>query len=486
VFTAIVPFTRAFFHLEVGYNEGWNIYNAMAVSNHQPLYPAGFGWTTVNYPMLSFAIFAQLHRVTHDYLFTARVVSLLSVIACGVLVACIVRTLGASRRSATLAGLFCFAIFCAHASFYVGMDDPQLLAHVFFLLAVLVFLRNRSSLLAIAAAAFLFVIAGNIKQNPIDFPIAVLVELLLVSLPRALWFSFVGLILTAVAVLLNLHFGGPNFLGEFLAPRGYSIGHLLDQCLLVLGPIIPCLAVGLYTAITLPREGNRRIALLLLASSFVVSLGFSGGNGVADNAFFSFLIALCIILGLFFDRSLPLTPEPGTRFFSVAGLSAAAPVLLFVSLGIPLILSGNWNPIGSLHEVVNAQSRFEQDVAFLQAHPGPALCESLLECNFAGKPYVYDPFNATRFIHLHKLDPNPLIQQLNSHRFSVIQTHDPLPLEDSYNSERWDAAIRAAIEANYHSALDRREPHREPLTEALLYIPNESPSEFSPAPQPPR
>ena len=76
--TAIVPFARAFFRVEVNYNEGWNIYNASTVANHQLLYPVKYAWTTVNYPMLSFFIFAQLHRLTHDYLFTARAVSLAS------------------------------------------------------------------------------------------------------------------------------------------------------------------------------------------------------------------------------------------------------------------------------------------------------------------------------------------------------------------------------------------------------------------------
>ena len=50
--TAIVPFARAFYRVEVNYNEGWDVYNAAVVAAHGQLYPARSGWTSVNYPML--------------------------------------------------------------------------------------------------------------------------------------------------------------------------------------------------------------------------------------------------------------------------------------------------------------------------------------------------------------------------------------------------------------------------------------------------
>src|SRR5579859_475387 len=168
---AAVPFLRAFYRVEIDYNEGWNIYNAATVAAHGWLYPAKYGWTSVNYPMLSFVIMAQLHRVTHDYLFTARVVSLLSLLASGALVAAIVRRLtGQGWRAPVMAGMFVVAVFCANAHYYVGMDDPQMLAQVFFLAGLYVYISRRDGLLAIFFAAFLFVVGGFIKHNPIDFP----------------------------------------------------------------------------------------------------------------------------------------------------------------------------------------------------------------------------------------------------------------------------------------------------------------------------
>ena len=53
---AFAPIARTFFHGEISYNEGWNLYNSERLSEHQQLYPTQVGWTAVNYPMLSFYV----------------------------------------------------------------------------------------------------------------------------------------------------------------------------------------------------------------------------------------------------------------------------------------------------------------------------------------------------------------------------------------------------------------------------------------------
>jgi len=54
VFTLVYPVARAFYHLQIDYNEGWNVYHAQTAMHHLPLYYPKYGWTTVNYPMLFF------------------------------------------------------------------------------------------------------------------------------------------------------------------------------------------------------------------------------------------------------------------------------------------------------------------------------------------------------------------------------------------------------------------------------------------------
>jgi hypothetical protein len=481
IYAAVVPFARAFFHLEVDYNEGWNIYNAETVARHQFLYPARFGWTSVNYPMLSFYVLGHLHRFTHDYLFTARIVSLLSLIASSLLVSLIVHRLGSSRRAAILSGLFCFALFCANADLYIGMDDPQLLAHAVFLSGLLVYLQARPIKsrhqtfrpYLILASTLLFVIAGCIKHNPIDVPFAVLLDLLFLSIPAALLFAASGLAFTAIAVVLNIRIGGPFFLAQLLAPRTYAARRIPELLLDVLGPILLPFLCAAYTAWTLRRDPNHRIAALLLLTSILIGGAFSGGSGVTINALFSTLIATSIVLGLFWtQRSTTNTPSLIAR---ISTRLADAPNLLFLWLIIPLLISGNWNPIAMLRDASTQQRHFRQDVAALRSHPGPALCESLLECHDAAKPYLYDPFNATRLIAFHKLDESALITQIQQHHFAVIQTDDPLPREDTYNSERFSPAVRSAIESNYFPALedpaDPRNPNLDAGHHATIYLP---------------
>ncbi len=454
--TAIVPFARAWFRVEVDYNEGWNIYNTSIVANHQLLYPVKYGWTTVNYPMLSFVILAQLHRFTHEYLFTARALSLVGLIGCSVLVGAIVRCVAGSWRASALAGFYCLVLFCVDADVYVGMDDPQMFAQVFFLAGLLVYLWRRESLTAIAGAALLFVVGGFIKHNPIDFPLAVLLELVLISWRRALWFSGWGLAFVGVAVALNIHYGGPYFLSQLLAPRVYLAGKVFDQFVTVFGPLLLPFCVALYTAFVMRKDARRRITAILLATTLVVGGYFGGGQGVSINCLFSALLATAIVMGLFWAEV-----DAGRWEWARQPRAAYVPLVLFGWLVIPLIITGNWNAVRSLRETAAAERRFDEDVALLHSRSGPALCESLLRCYFAGKPYGYDPFNATRLIRFGRLDGTAIVEDIRQQKYGAVQLDEPI--EDEKDSERFNPSVLAAIQNNYVPALKHED--------AVIYVP---------------
>ena len=453
--TAIVPFARACFRVEVDYNEGWNIYNASTLANHGLLYPVKYGWTAVNYPMLSFVLMAQLHRLTHEYLFTARAVSLVGLIGCSVLVGAVVRRLGGSAMAAWLGGLFCFATFCANTDIYVGMDDPQMFAQVFFMAGLWVYLRWKDSFAVLTGVALLFVVGGMIKHNPIDFPLAVLVELCLVSRLRAVWFSVWGMLFTAVGVWLNVRYGGPFFMSQLLAPRVYMGSKVPEQFLNVFGPMLVPFCVALWMAFAV-RKDQRRIAAILLVTAMAVGGYFGGGQGVSINCLFTALLAMSILIGLFIDAIV-------ARRWSWTGRAWAAwvPIALFGWMAIPMILSGNWNVMGKLRELTAEQRQFDAEVALLRERPGPALCESLLECNFAGKDYVYDPFNATRLIHFGKLDAGVVVNDLRMHRYGAVQMDQPVT--GDVNFDRFDPAIVAAVKENYAPVLSQED--------AVIYVP---------------
>jgi hypothetical protein len=414
---------------------------------------------------------AALHHFTHDYLFTARILSLLSLLGCCTLVGFIVCHLASAHKASStagiLAGFLCLATFCTNADAYVGMDDPQLFAHFFFLLAFFLYLRDRSNFAAITASAALFVLAGSIKHNPIDFPLAVLLDLLLLNglrgLHRTLWFAFVGIALAALSIYLNIHFGGPCFITEMLAPRVWTFVKVLNAIEATIGPLLIPMVFALIAAITMLRDPKRRIAGILFIAALVIGSFFGGGLGVFVNTFFSCIFAMIIVLGIVSaDLMQGHYPWAFRRLFNIPLRAYFVPTL-FAWMIIPAIVNGIWNPIASLRQTAASQREFDSEVAFLQQKSAPVLCESLLRCYFAGQPYVYDPFNATRLIRFNKLDPTLVVNGLNTGTYSAIQL-DTGPDAAAVETERFAPPILAAIRRNYHPVSSGKD--------AILLVPN--------------
>ncbi len=459
-FWATYPFARSLFRLQVGYNEGWNVYSAERVTNNLKLYPVAYGWQTVNYPMLSFYLVAFLHRFTHDYLFTARILSLLSLIACCALCGCVVRQLCGSRRSAILSAFFCLGAFCTNADLYVGMDDPQLLAQAFFLSGFAVYLYNRRGLSALSLAAALFVLAGSIKHNPIDFPLAVLCDLALLSWRRALWFLTCGSACTALSVALNIHFGGPYFLTQMLAARAYDFRHGFQAVTLgVLPPLIGPLALTIAFAWTLRVDPTRRVVTFLLALSLLVGTFFAGGAGVSTNTYFSTMIAVSLLIGLFLSDW-----EKGSWTWTNHLLALYSPWLIFFWLLVPAGCNGVINPVKMLRLTAERQRRFDEDIAFLKRQPSPQICEDLLLCFYAGQPYLYDPFNATRLMQFGKLNPQVFVGELNQRVFGAIELEQHSP-EDLSQQDRFPKSFLQAIREQYDPVVAN--------PEVVFYVPKE-------------
>ena len=445
---AIYPFARSAFRLQVNYNEGWNVYSAERVVHHLSLYPEAYGWQTVNYPILSFYFMAFLHRFTHEYLLTARIVSLFSLVACCALCGTIVRQLSRSKQAALLSAFFCLGVFCTSANLYVGMDDPQLLAQVFFLIGLVVYLSNRSSFFIIFLAATFFVFAGSIKHNPIDFPLAVLCDLTLLSWRRASWFCACGVALSGLAITLNIRFGGPYFFAHVLSPRVYDFQHGLHALALgVLLPLIGPLVLAGAFAWTVRRDPSRRIVAFLLASSLLIGTLFAGGSGVSTSTYFSAMMAISIAIGLFLSDL-----EQQKWSWSNHPLAWCFPALTFLWLLIPAACNEVINPIQMLRLTAERQRQFDQEVSFMKLQRSPQLCEDLLVCFSAGQPYVYDPFNATQLIRLGKLNPAPFLAKLDNSSFGAIELarHSG---DDISQADRFPQSFLDAIAKHYDPAL---------------------------------
>jgi hypothetical protein len=475
---ALVPFARAFYRVEVSCNEGWDVYNAALEAAHGQLYPANSGWTFVNYPMLSFVLVAQLHRWTHDYLFTGRALSLVSLLGCCLLVAGIVRKLGSGWRPALLAGFFCLALFSVAADYprYVGMDDPQMLALLFYMAGLWIYLQLDRSWAGVALAALCFVLGISVKHNPVEFGLAVFVDLLLISRRRTLWFCACGMALLAASVGLQLHYGGPGFFAALLQPRLYSAAKALELTGVDLGPLVLPLGVSLYMAWGLRKDPRRRIAGIFLVLALLTGCYFLGGDGVSINAFFGVYLAMSILAGLFFVRMEQGAPRRAAWAPAVLfGWLLVIPWLVVPPLDDRAQAQINWDPPLALERIAAAQTRFDAEVGFLRRQPGPALCECLLRCYYAGKAYEYDPFNATRAVEFRKLDPEAIASALRRRHYGAVQLAGPIG--DSCRTEMFAPPILAALRENYHPALENQD--------GAIYVPNSTPAAGASIPSPP-
>ena len=85
---------------------------------------------------------------------------------------------------------------------------------------------------------------------------------------------------------------------------------------------------------------------------------------------------------------------------------------------------------------------FATDVQFVRSQPGRVICEDLLVCFEAGKPYVFDAFNVDQLVKTGTLPESQVLQLLASHQFSGIQI-------SFHSNEPVTAAPRDRFSANF-------------------------------------
>lgn len=439
----IGPVTRAFFQIELNYNEGWNAYNADAAAHHLPLYAQKYSWTTVNYPIVSFYVVGCLSRfLGYHPVKTGRLISLFSLLFSSILVALIVKKLTGYWGPAIFGGSFCLALFCTVASGYVGMNDPQMFAHPFFLIGLLLYLEGPSNNWMLLAITALFIFGGNIKHNLLPVPLAVLIDLFMVSRIKAVRFLVFATVLLGASIAINILVGGPFFVSKLLAPRTYSL-IWVPRFLSTYGTLQIPLVISVVWSISQMRSAKFRVIALYFLVSLFVGIVFAGAGGVSVNTYFDNFLAMSIIIGLFLDYMwrLPIPQLQRWRW--------APPLLLSVVLPFMLRESPFFNLPKYLSQLPRKESQFKREVSFLAAQPGPAICESLLRCYYSGKPYVFDPLNSTNLTNFRKLNGQEIVQQVAEKRFGAIQTYVPVT-EIPRPSERLSNDILDAIDRYYN------------------------------------
>ena len=381
-------------HVALDPNEGWNAAHALRWLAGGPLYPPHDGWMVNNYPPLSFYGAGTLTRLTHDAVIAGRLMSALSFLCVCGLIAAVLRASGSNMR-ACLLGVAFFAAVLLIASNYVAMDDPQLLGHALQMAALLLLLRGRDFISAALFAASLFV-----KHNLLAMPLAAGLWLLSQDRRAGSHFLLWGLaFVLAGLVAFQLRFGD-SLLSQLASPRRESVRNLWQAVQHLWWAVLPA-----WAALNARPGRASDFAHTYAALALALGLIFSLGDGVDTNAFFDLAIALSLLMGL--------TPDHGQTPM-IAALSAL-PLLAFLALNVS---DNNY----FYTRTFAAQSA--RDIAFLQARPGPALCDQLSLCLWAGKPPQVDVFNMGEAILTGARDPAPLIRMIEQHHFAALQFQD--------------------------------------------------------------
>jgi hypothetical protein len=387
-------------------NEGWNAYHAAAALSGLPLYPGGF--LINNYPPLSFYLVGVLGRVLGDDIVAGRLVALIAfATVCGVIYV-LARRLGARPLEAA-AGALLFAGALLASTDYVGMDDPQMLAEA---IAGLGLLLLQGAPQRTWRAAALFALAFFVKQNVVAMALAGTFWLALQDRRAALRLAAFGLLFLVAGVALFRFVYGTSLIAQLASARLYSWTDLLQRLSLWLSwSFVPLLGLA---ALALGRRRDAEVRFCASYAAIAIVLGglFLGGAGVDQNAMFDADIALALGAALLLDRV-------------ARGWRAAAFAIACI---VPLLLAAkaqaddDWNTADYwLHPMQDDAALAATDIAFLKAHPGPALCEMLSFCYWAGKPATVDVFNTSQAFRTGRANDKPLRRLIGARRFSVIQ-----------------------------------------------------------------
>ena len=408
-------------HVSFNPNEGWNAFQAARAMGAGPLYPDPHGLTGNNYPPLSFYIVGLAGEVVGDPIVAGRLLCVAAVCAVAAGVHRVVARLSpGSRTLPWLGALLVLGFNATQYRTYFAMNDPQWMAHAFMTagLALLIPAAPQAPvrLATAAAAAALMLVGGLIKHNLVAFPLAATLWLALHHRP-ALWAwlatAVAGVVLAAA---LGVWLCGPDMIHGILGtPRHTSWLRMWRSSSLPLASSAPMLAVSIGLART--RGSDKRVDLVLLAIGLGLTLGVlqRSGQGVNVNAHFEGLIALCIGAPAALAR---IGPERrlGRAW---AGALLAAPFLVLV----PVTIRDASEQLAHWRSIRGAWTQMQDRIARTS---GPAVCETVALCYWAGKPFSLDTFLYGQKA-LATGDTAELRRALAEGRFGAIERDKPRP-----------------------------------------------------------
>jgi hypothetical protein len=406
-------------HVPLNYNEGWNAYHAAELAAGRPLYPDPPIVFFTNYPPLSFYVIAPLGRLLGDQMLAGRIVALVALVAWIGFVGAAARRLGCSPAASLFGALMLAVCMFVFSSFYVGVNDPQILGHAVQAVGLVVVLGPRRSTASLSGAAALFVVGGFIKNNLVALPLAVGAWLLLTDRRSAWTFMAFGAAATIAGLAACAAAFGPQFAAQILSPRAYVPAKAALMGWQWVRRMVLPLAVAGYIAAR--SKGNQKITLAVtyLVVSIVLGVLFAGGEGVYWNAMFDADCALALTAALATSQAFAESSS-ATRFVVPLAYLAVPAAVVALSASIHWLSPRFWfDPRWSEASTAGAE------IEFVRRSPGPALCDDLAFCYWAGKPVEVDFFNVHERATREAWRVETIARRIDAREFGVAQFNDP-------------------------------------------------------------
>jgi hypothetical protein len=419
------------FHVPFDPNEGWNAYFTQAAMRTGSPYPPAASLMINNYPPLSFYLVGAISKITGDVIIAGRTVSLASLLAVAVGIETAARQMGCNRTEALFSALF-FTAGLMLTSDYAAMDDPQLLGHAVAMGGFVLALREPRTPRLMVFAALLFALSFFVKHNLIVLPAALALWLFLADRRHAVTFMLAGVVFLLIGLGLFKQSYGVGLFDQLASARTYSLSNAwsgLDRWLL--WGAVP--AGGAALLLTIARHDRHAVLCAIYAFLAIVAGAlFLGGAGVDANAMFDADIAVALCAGLLLNR---------LEF----RLGAGAVALVYA---VPLAL-GMWNldadwrdPDYWFHPMAEERAQAAAEIALLRSAQGPAVCEMLSLCYWAGKPAEVDVFNIEQAYLAGASSSDALFGAISAKRYAMLQFEQSTPFVLTPRLQR-------AVEQNY-------------------------------------
>jgi hypothetical protein len=133
-------------------------------------------------------------------------------------------------------------------------------------------------------------------------------------------------------------------------------------------------------------------------------------------------------VNVFFD--LAIACALGLGLLAETGSARAA----LCALPLPVFLALNFHD-NNFFFTPDFRSQSARDIAFLESRPGPALCDQLSLCLWAGKGADVDVFNIGEQIKTGARDPSNLAAMIAARRFAALQLQDVSALGEPVRKE---------------------------------------------------